>query len=93
MSLSRVAIVGTGITALSIGHYLPLVNPLVEITFFDKAQKPGGRVATRRSRNNQELLFDHGAPFLWEDNVKGDLRKVLDDLNIVREVAINITKT
>jgi hypothetical protein len=29
MSLSKVAIIGTGITALSIGHYLPLVNPLV----------------------------------------------------------------
>ena len=77
MSLSKVAIIGTGMTALSIGYHLPLHNPLVEITFFDKGQKPGGRVATRRSRQNQELLFDHGAPFLWEDNIKGDFRKVL----------------
>ena len=50
MSRSKVAIIGTGMTALSIGYHLPLVNPSVDITFFDKGTKPGGRVATRRSR-------------------------------------------
>jgi hypothetical protein len=29
MSLSKVAIIGTGMTALSIGYHLPLLNPLV----------------------------------------------------------------
>lgn len=53
MQRTRVGIIGTGITALSIGYYLPIVNPDVEIVYFDKASKVGGRVATRRSRENQ----------------------------------------
>ena len=46
----KIAIIGTGITALSIGYHLPAVLPKVEITYIDKARKVGGRLVTRRTR-------------------------------------------
>jgi renalase len=61
--MQKVAIIGTGITALSIGYHLPRLLPSVEITYFDKGRKAGGRLATRRTRTSQSTVFDHGAPF------------------------------
>lgn len=77
MSLTKVAIIGTGMTALSLGYHLPLINPSIEITFIDKGSKAGGRVATRRSRQDKELLFDHGAPYLSEKYINAEFRQLL----------------
>jgi predicted NAD/FAD-dependent oxidoreductase len=63
LNKSKIAIIGTGMTALSIGYHLPSLYPSIEITYFDKGLKPGGRLATRRTRKNKEFLFDHGAPY------------------------------
>lgn len=57
----RVAIVGTGITGLSVAYHFPKNT---QITFFDKSRRPGGRVCTRTSRQHPDYIFDHGAPFI-----------------------------
>ena len=54
--MRKTAIIGTGMTGLSIGAHLSNAT----ITFFDKSRKPGGRMSTRTTRTNPELIFDHG---------------------------------
>lgn len=57
----RIAIVGTGISALAAAHSL---KPHADVTLFDKSRRVGGRLATRNLGPHQ---FDHGANFF---NVK-----------------------
>ena len=52
----KTAIVGSGIAGLSLGVHLPNTS----VTFFDKSRKPGGRMSTRTTRTNPDLIFDHG---------------------------------
>jgi renalase len=59
----RVAIIGAGLTGLSIARRLAEAG--IETPLFDKSGGIGGRVATRRlERNGLNLRFDHGIPFL-----------------------------
>ena len=45
--LERVAVVGAGIAGLAAARRLAAAG--VEVTVFDKARRPGGRLATRRA--------------------------------------------
>lgn len=66
MSQPRVAIVGAGLTGLSIARQLRGQN--MDITLFDKSRGVSGRMATRRlTLTQQTLRFDHGVPGLTSD--------------------------
>lgn len=53
----RVAIIGTGISGMSIAEKL---SKVAQVTVFDKSRGIGGRMTTRRA---QDYHFDHGAQF------------------------------
>lgn len=53
----KIAIIGSGLAGLSLAHRL---QPFAEISLFDKAQRAGGRLA---SRSADTFQFDHGAQF------------------------------
>jgi predicted NAD/FAD-dependent oxidoreductase len=55
--MSKIAIIGSGLAGLSLAHQL---QPFAEIQLFDKAQRAGGRLA---SRSAGQFHFDHGAQF------------------------------
>ncbi|MFK7866823.1 MAG: NAD(P)/FAD-dependent oxidoreductase [Alphaproteobacteria bacterium] len=55
--MTKIAIIGAGISGLSLAHKLA---PHASITLFDKARGAGGRMATRRA---PPYAFDHGAQF------------------------------
>jgi predicted NAD/FAD-dependent oxidoreductase len=55
------AIVGAGLAGLTCARALAASGRAV--TVFDKGRRPGGRVATRQSRNDPTWQFDHGAQF------------------------------
>lgn len=54
----RVAIIGAGISGLSLGQRLREAG--LSPVLFDKGRRPGGRVATRRG---EQHAFDHGAQY------------------------------
>ena len=59
----RVAIIGAGLTGLSIARRF--VEAGIETQLFDKSRGVSGRMATRRlEMNGLNLRFDHGNPFL-----------------------------
>ena len=82
--MKNIAIIGAGITGLSLAYNLNGNN----ITIFDKSWRPGGRVSTRQ---NNQLLFDHGAHYLSKNHEVQQLRNLLDKLNIVEEKKINFS--
>ena len=57
MSQQSIAIIGTGMSGLSLARML---EPNFEVTLFEKARGPGGRFASRR---HQDMCFDFGVPF------------------------------
>lgn len=63
---SRIAIVGAGLAGLVAARRLH--DSGAQVTVFEKARGPGGRMSTRRARwtdasgAEHESLFDHGAP-------------------------------
>ena len=59
--MKKIAVVGTGLSALSLAHHLPSLD----ITFFEKSWRPGGRISTRK---HGEYAFDHGAHYLKKDH-------------------------
>ena len=59
--MNKIAIVGSGVTGLSLALHLP---KNVEITMFDKSRKAGGRVSTRTTREHPGYSFDHGLAFV-----------------------------
>ena len=70
----KVAIVGAGVSGLSLGYFLLTRNPKLQITFFEKSSGFGGRMATRRIGHGitidtgcQYLSFDQSEilEFLW----------------------------
>lgn len=66
MSQPKVAIVGAGLTGLSIARQLSGQN--IDITLFDKSRGVSGRMATRRvALQRHTLRFDHGIPGLTSD--------------------------
>lgn len=58
-SIERVAIVGAGMAGLNLARRL--VAGGLEVTLFEKARGPSGRLSTRRAEDAQ---FDHGAQYL-----------------------------
>ena len=59
--MKKIAVIGTGLSALSLAHHLPSLD----ITFFEKSWRPGGRISTRR---HEDYAFDHGAHYIKEDH-------------------------
>jgi len=57
-----VAVVGAGLAGLMCARTLH--DHRYNVTVFDKGRTPGGRVATRLSRDDANWAFDHGAPYL-----------------------------
>jgi len=82
--VKNIAIIGSGMTGLSLAHNLDKNN----ITIFDKSWRPGGRVSTRK---NENLLFDHGAHYLSINHEVDQLRILLNNLNIVDTKEINFS--
>lgn len=60
--MTKIAIIGAGIAGLSCARRL--ADAGLKSVIFDKGRGIGGRVATRRARNDKldDLRFDHGAP-------------------------------
>ena len=57
MPLIRVAVIGAGLSGLTVARRL---GPIADVTVFEKSRGPGGRMATRYAG---EYTFDHGAQF------------------------------
>lgn len=55
--MARIAIIGAGMAGLSVAHQLAAAH---QITLFERADKPGGRMASRVAG---DFVFDHGAQF------------------------------
>ena len=54
--MKKIAVIGTGLSALSLAYHLPALD----ITFFEKSWRPGGRISTRK---HNQYAFDHGDIF------------------------------
>lgn len=57
----RVAVIGAGLAGLACAR--TLVDHGLDPTVFDKGRRPGGRCATRESRDDPAWVFDHGAQY------------------------------
>ena len=77
--MKSVAIIGTGLSGLSLAHHLPPLN----ITFFEKSWKPGGRISTRKHEQNK---FDHGAHYLSIDHGVLGLTDFLEKKDAIKKV-------
>jgi hypothetical protein len=58
----KVAIIGSGISGLTIARYL---REELDVTIYEKSRGVGGRIATRRS---DPFIFDHGAQYFLIKN-------------------------
>jgi predicted NAD/FAD-dependent oxidoreductase len=78
----KIAILGAGLTGLSLGQDLLRKHSKEEILILEKSKGSGGRMATRRS---EECTYDHGAQYLKRSEVsqrwieKGENSHVLKD--------------
>jgi len=75
--LKKIAVIGTGLSALSLAHHLPSLD----ITFFEKSWRPGGRISTRR---HQDYAFDHGAHYIKEDHGVLGFNEYLEKINATK---------
>lgn len=75
--MKKIAVIGTGLSALSLVHHLPALD----VTFFDKSWRPGGRISTKRHEN---YIFDHGAHYLKEDHGMIGLNEFLNKINATK---------
>ncbi len=82
--MKNIAIIGAGMTGLSIAYNLQGNN----ISIFDKSWRPGGRVSTRK---HGDLLFDHGAHYLSANHNVTQLKEVLNKIDITKEIEINFS--
>ncbi len=57
----QVAVIGAGISGLACARTLR--DHGIEVRVFDKGRRPGGRLATRESRDQTGVFFDHGAQY------------------------------
>lgn len=64
MQNKKIAIIGSGISGLSIARKLNQEN---QVTIFEKSRSVGGRMSTRRS---EKFHFDHGAQFFTARNLE-----------------------
>ena len=77
--MKNIAIIGTGLSALSLAHHLPALN----ITFFEKSWRPGGRLSTRKQN---DLKFDHGAHFLSLNHGVLGFTEALEKVQAIKKV-------
>ena len=75
--MKKIAVIGTGLSALSLVHHLPSLD----ITFFEKSWRPGGRISTRR---HQDYAFDHGAHYIKEDHGVIGFNEYLEKINATK---------
>ena len=75
--MKKIAVVGTGLSALSLAHHLPSLD----ITFFEKSWRPGGRISTRK---HGEYAFDHGAHYLKKDHGMIGLNEFLEKIDAIK---------
>lgn len=60
----RLAVIGAGVAGCALAARLRQLEWPGPITLFEIGRGPGGRTASRRSREDVDLRFDHGAPLL-----------------------------
>ena len=75
--MKKIAVIGTGLSALSLVHHLPSQD----VTFFEKSWRPGGRISTR---NHGEYAFDHGAHYLKVDHGMIGLNEFLEKIDAIK---------
>ena len=75
--MKKIAVIGTGLSALSLAYHLPTLD----ITFFEKSWRPGGRISTRR---HEDYAFDHGAHYLKEDHGMIGLNEFLNKIKATK---------
>ena len=83
--MKKIAVVGTGLSALSLAHHLPSLD----ITFFEKSWRPGGRISTRK---HGEYAFDHGAHYLKIDHGMIGLNEFLEKIDAIKILNNKIIK-
>lgn len=59
--MSNVAIIGAGLAGLECAT--KLLGTKANVTIFEKARGPSGRISTRRIGNDGDFYFDHGAQY------------------------------
>lgn len=59
-----IAVIGAGVAGCTAAALLARHQWPGSIGLWETGRGPGGRAATRRSRDDQQLRFDHGAPLL-----------------------------
>ena len=80
--MKKIAVIGTGLSALSLAYHLPSLD----ITFFEKSWRPGGRISTRR---HQDYAFDHGAHYIKEDHGVLGFNEYLEKINATKSFKWN----
>jgi photolyase PhrII len=70
----RVAVLGAGVAGLAAAR--TLADHGLPVTVVDKGRRPGGRLATRTTRRDPDLAFDHGAPAFAARDAR--FRRVVD---------------
>lgn len=60
----RVAVIGAGVAACALAAALRRGGWAGALSLWESGRGPGGRAASRRSRQDPELCLDHGAPLL-----------------------------
>ena len=77
--MKKIAVIGTGLSALSLAHHLPSLD----ITFFEKSWRPGGRISTRR---HEDYAFDHGAHYIKEDHGVIGFNEYLEKIGAIKNL-------
>ena len=75
--MKKIAVIGTGLSALSLAYHLPTLD----ITFFEKSWRPGGRISTRK---HEQYAFDHGAHYLKLDHGVIGLSEYLKKIDAIK---------
>ncbi len=60
----RLAVIGAGVAGCALAARLRQLEWPGPVTLWEIGRGPGGRTASRRSRQDTDLRFDHGAPLL-----------------------------
>lgn len=84
--LLDLVVVGGGVAGLACARRVRAERPDAEILVLDKGRAPGGRLATRRSRDAVDLAADHGAQYFTarEPGFRRVVEEALDDGAVAR---------
>jgi predicted NAD/FAD-dependent oxidoreductase len=61
---ASIAVIGAGVSGCALVAQLRRLSHHGPISLWETGRGPGGRASTRRSRHDQDLRIDHGAPLL-----------------------------